>query len=427
MVLESDRYDGEITVNGITAPIGFEAYAGPDCRVVLNIDPVSSTTYTLVCAGDSRPGQTARQFALSGRSADGKTLASDSVCLDEHGSGTDGFHLQLHTQAVRFTRRLETPVEKPFLRLWLRSFRSFRNSVVTTNIGRVAVQGESRPASNDEVSGSIVVEALSSAPDEDWRDMADGLLRHMHDGLAFAHGGRLQSPMFEFVEGRSLSIVFYAGSSFASELPVQYYLQHDPFIRSLATRFDTKGPLPEMLWTALGWMQSDTTIDEIRFLTAMTAIEAIIESQLPARRRTIIAKPAFAALRHLLSQVVSSDASLDQSAREIFLAKLSGINQKTLSEKMSELFDHYGISKRNFEGSVIVDLIKTRNEIIHKGVAPPAVDLWSLIVLVRELITRILLKEIGFVGRYCCYIDGLQDRDFPEPASPVPTGSQETK
>jgi hypothetical protein len=181
-----------------------------------------------------------------------------------------------------------------------------------------------------------------------------------------------------------------------------------------------------MLWTALGWMQADTTMDEIRFLTAMTAIEAIIESQLPTRRGTIVPKPAFAILRQSFSQMVSADVTLTQTAREIFLAKLSGLNQKTLSEKMSELFDHYGISRRDFEGAVIVDLIKTRNEIIHKGTAPPTVDLWSRIVLVRELITRILLKEIGFVGRYCCYIGGLRDRDFPEAASPDATGPPQT-
>jgi hypothetical protein len=45
--------------------------------------------------------------------------------------------------------------------------------------------------------------------------------------------------------------------------------------------------------------------------------------------------------------------------------------------------------------------------------APKDADLWPSIILVRELITRILLKEIGFVGRYCCYVGGLNDRDFP--------------
>jgi hypothetical protein len=51
------------------------------------------------------------------------------------------------------------------------------------------------------------------------------------------HGGRLQAPMFEFVEGKNRQTTFYAGISFTSELPVQHHLYHDPFIRALARRW----------------------------------------------------------------------------------------------------------------------------------------------------------------------------------------------
>lgn len=59
------------------------------------------------------------------------------------------------------------------------------------------------------------------------------------------------------------------------------------------------------------------------------------------------------------------------------------------------------------------ELIKLRDAIVHTGHAPKDTDIWLSIILVRELVTRILLKEIGFVGRYCCYVGGLNDRDFP--------------
>ena len=61
-----------------------------------------------------------------------------------------------------------------------------------------------------------------------------------------------------------------------------------------------------------------------------------------------------------------------------------------------------------------MSLVNLRNKIVHSGVLPDDVDIWESIILVRELITRILLSEIGFEGRYCCYIGGLHDRDFPE-------------
>ncbi|GLS31394.1 hypothetical protein SAMN04488498_1646 [Mesorhizobium albiziae] len=59
---------------------------------------------------------------------------------------------------------------------------------------------------------------------------------------------------------------------------------------------------------------------------------------------------------------------------------------------------------------------------MHRGLLPD-VDIWDGIVLVRELITRILLSEIGFQGRYCCYVGGLHDRNFPEAAT-VPLEDQ---
>jgi hypothetical protein len=227
MVLDPDRYDGEITVDGTSAPVAFEASAGPDCRLVLKVDPVCSSTYMLACSGAGRPGQTARQFAQSGRSADGKTLASDTLYLGKHGSTVaDGFLLELRTRGAQLESSVSAPVDRPFLRLWLRSFRSFRNPIVATSLGNLIVRGDASPSTEDDVSGSIAVEALSVSPDKDWRDKADGLLRHMHDGLAFAHGGRLQAPMLEFVEGKNRQTTFYAGISFTSELPVQHHLPY---------------------------------------------------------------------------------------------------------------------------------------------------------------------------------------------------------
>jgi hypothetical protein len=89
------------------------------------------------------------------------------------------------------------------------------------------------------------------------------------------------------------------------------------------------------------------------------------------------------------------------------------------AQKIHALFDHYEIPRRDFEGDIIRRLINLRNDIVHKGVARNDSDIWPSIILVRELITRILLKEIGFVGRYCCYVGGLNDREFPGETGPA--------
>ena len=157
----------------------------------------------------------------------------------------------------------------------------------------------------------------------------------MHRGLTLAHGGRLQTPRLDHVHGRTWEATFFAGAGFTAELPVHHHLNQGPFIKALAERYQRSGPLPDMLWTALGWMQTGTTFDEVRFLTAMTALEAIIESELPARHGAIISKSGFKPLRQKLETVIETDDSLSVEAKRVFLNKVSGLNQTVLTPKNS--------------------------------------------------------------------------------------------
>ncbi|KFL29539.1 hypothetical protein JP75_20425 [Devosia riboflavina] len=232
--------------------------------------------------------------------------------------------------------------------------------------------------------------------------------------MALAHGGRLQVPIVEYASGDLTEAKFYAGQGSAAEFAVFPYLNHGPFIQALADRFFDKGPLPETLWTAMVWMHAETTFDEIRFFTGMTALEAIIESQLGERRGTIIPKQTFAPLRSAIDQVIDGADGLSKEAMAILKGRIAGINSKSFGEKIDALFDEYGISRADFDGPTIVGLVRLRNEIVHRGTIPGDSSIWPQIILVRELITRILLSEIGFVGHYDCYISERHMRAFPE-------------
>src|SRR5205823_135278 len=115
-----------------------------------------------------------------------------------------------------------------------------------------------------------------------------------------AHGGRVQTPRVDFMKESTSEITFFEGTGFMRELPVQHSINQGPFIEALVRRYERTGPLPDILWTALGWVQTDTTFDEIRFLSGMTAVETIIESQFPKRRSAIISKQHFKSLRQKL-------------------------------------------------------------------------------------------------------------------------------
>lgn len=240
----------------------------------------------------------------------------------------------------------------------------------------------------------------------------------MHRGLALAHGGRLQTPRLDYALGRSLEITFFEGAGFVREYPVQDHLNQGPFIEALVTRYEQHKTLPEILWTALGWMQIDTTFNEVRFLSGMTAIEAII-NRCMKRRRRVIARSDFAPLRNKLVAVIEAEETLAPGAKELFTKVITQqMNRTVLQKNIRQLFSEYKISRTDFEDEEIERLVRLRDEIVHTGEIPDGIDIWPSIILLRELITRILLKEIGFVGRYCCYVGGRHYRDFPNDGSP---------
>lgn len=411
-ILEKDHYTGELNVDGTSAKIGFNLSAGADCRLLFEIDPIDLKTLCLVRKADRETGA---EFSLNGRSEDGKTITSDSISLQSWklSNRTMKNHIRVYALSAIVEHPLASPVERSILRLWFRSCKVFHNVNVETRLGTLAIHGDAGDVAIDDMSGSVALQAPSHDPGADWYDQAYGFLRHMQHGLALAHGGRLQTPQLDYVAGSVHRVTFFAGSGFRRELPVQRHLYDGPFIQALASRYERHGPLPDALWTALGWMQIDTSFNETRFLTAMTALETIIESQLPDLRGTTIPKPDFKRLRTAIWSVISADTSLSDDAREIFQKKLPDLNRKTFTDKISALFDHYEIPKRDFDAGVISGLVNLRNEIVHRGAIPGAVDVWPQIILVRELITRILLKEIGFKGEYWCYIGGWHNRDFP--------------
>jgi len=297
---------------------------------------------------------------------------------------------------------------------------SFRNPIVETELGKLEVCGNANEVDADDLSGFVAIYANSPDPGQDWIGKAESLLRHMRSGLSLAHGGRLQTPRMDYVSGNVLRMTYFGGSGFRHELPPQYHLNHGPYIEALARRFERQEPLSDVLWTALGWMHTDTGFDETRFLSAMTALETIIENLLPERRGTTVPKAEFKRLSSKFLQIIEGDDGLSPMARQIFVGKLLGLNKKTFGEKIIALFDHYDIPKRDFDDAAIKFLVELRNTIVHKGTLQDDVDIWPQIIMARELITRILLREIGFSGQYCCYIGGRHDREFPGVSNFVP-------
>lgn len=411
-VLERLHYTGHVDVAGVRIAIGFFLSAGQDSRLVFEFDPISDTDYFQIRQYNSSADGSLPDISLYAQSENGFVITSKTVNLVGWRSGSSGNSIKIDTRAAELTIPLQETQPSPVLRLWFRSFKSFVNPVISTPLGKLSVRGATHVNDIDDMSGNISISADTPNVEANWSEKADAFLTHMHHGLSFAHGGRLQTPRLDYYAGNTLTSTFYAGEAFRSEFAIQYSLHHAPIITALTDRYFSKGPLPELLWTALGWVQVDSTINEVRFLTGMTALESIIQHLLPQKNKSTVPAKKFKPIKKAMEAVIKNSEGLNDNDRETLIRQLSDINRMTLADKIEAVFIHFGISRRDLDRATIGGLASLRNKIVHQGTFPNGTDQWAIIILVREIVTRILLAEIGFSGRYICFIGQRHDRQF---------------
>lgn len=423
-ILIETEYTGDLVIEGKSHPVKFSVSSGEECRLKVKLGKVSREVYFLAVKSSGEVGSVTTEFTLSGASADGGTFNSYRMSFNSWRHNSDGFHVTVSARVALVTVQRLEPTSKPILKLWFRGFKAFRNPIVETKLGRLLVGGEIKSVETDTMSGFVCIQANSETHVDSWREEADAFLEHMWQGLTFAHGGRLQTPRLDYIHDNVWEATFYDGRGFSSELSVINKLNQEPFIKALVERYEQDGPLSDILWTALGWMQIETSYDEVRFLTAMTALETIVQHELPERRGTIIPKDEYRLLREKLKDVIKDNKTLTDEDRETYCKRIDGNNSKTLGEKIGALFDHYGLERVDFEGDAIKDLISLRNNIVHRGNKNTETNIWKQIILVRELIIRIILSEVGFQGQYESYVGKYRLRDFPENQSTSDHSSQ---
>lgn len=403
-ILGETKFAGSLSKDGLAVDVTFFARVASDFRLELKLDALPAKS-ALPFTAMGKPGETVESLTLTGLADDGTKFFSDTIGVVgwQH---SDAFILTLEVRKAVLTSKLEKPAATPRVRFLLRSFSSFSNPIIDTPLGKLQVWGNEKTVPNDEVSGSLLLQSDKTDVGAEWAAQADAFLSFVWRGMAFAHGGHLQVPRCEYYRDSQVDITYYAGSPAVAELPVIPFLEHGPFIEALAKRYFNLEPFPEMIWTVVGWLHFETTKDEGRFITGTTALETVVEHLTPKSQTTVVPKSDFAALRDELLKVVA-DSSLAQVARDIFSGKIQNLNSRTLSQKISTLRNHYGLSPDKYSDDAILAAIKLRNAIVHKGVGDKT-DIWSKIAFVRELIADIVIHEIGYTDVRFSYVDGYK-------------------
>lgn len=97
--------------------------------------------------------------------------------------------------------------------------------------------------------------------------------------------------------------------------------------------------------------------------------------------------------------------------------KTGELNRRSLREKLEALLTSRGIVSADLPENWLKNVIDARNLIVHTGVAPERADeddrLFREVVQAREVVTRVILAEIGFEGQYRSWLYGDQYLQFP--------------
>lgn len=366
--LAATTFHGKISAQSFAHDVKFTAHAGEDGRLIIDPVMVPAGVYIALTNSMGEPGVRGHALELSGESASGVTFASSSVRTQSARSGSAGFQIQLAADDAKIVLpRTDCAEGANGVKFSLRGFKSFRPNPVQSKLGQLIVQGATRPKSADDVSGAISVKCSDMQSDENWYREAEALVKFIWQGLQFGHGGRLHIPLKQEFRPNQVIATFRHGSGHPHHLPAIHFLNQSDYISALVARYESEDPFPEAIWLAAAWLNNDSSIDEMRFLALMTAIETILHNLFPG-------------------------------SREWFAIKL----EKAIKQ--------YSLTSGDFDRNLIELLKKQRNSIIHQGKALPDSDLWESILHARELVARIIFAELSYTGAYESYAQGYERR-----------------
>ena len=418
-LLPPERFTGELAVDGQRIPVQLTAKAGSSGRLQLAVDPIS-TANPSVAVGTlirsfSRPGNAINEFAMECESSDSRRLTSESVYLAGYNRNSEALHIQLRTREASVTMTATEIRPRPALRFSLLGFACFPPVQVPSAIGSVIVEGATRTAATDEITGSIAAEAADDCPSATWRPCAEHMLKHLRSVLAFSRGAPLPVPITEYREGRDIKVTFHeTGAGSAPMMPPLPHLNLQPIVTTAITNIDSVDACRDALEMVIGWLSVPTTIDEIRFLSGMTALESVAWRSLQKSQTSILGSSAWVRLAKGLRAFLDEQDDLNIADRDAMKQKISELNRRPFIQQVEALLERWQVARTSIETEALSRLIGLRNTVVHRGGAPEDKDLWPSILLIREIVVRLVLSILRFEGTYQSYLGGRHMRRFPD-------------
>lgn len=416
--LETIRMTGTLSGHGRTVPIEFDAGIDDDGVLTVTLDRMPFSRDALELNRNRRPGERADMLTLQGLSTDGWRLSSDNFVVSRFGHGSEvgrELEIQGHCSDAEF-RHTTTKRAARSRRVWfVRQLRAVHGMTWSGPLGDVVAGGpHDLPATSQQPSGAIQLTHPTGDADTEWWAESEAFMTHVARVLSFGCDSYLLPVMEQRAEGDQLIWRVVRRSRASPPFLAPFHVVHmEPIFRRACDSYATHRDEVSTLDPAIRWLTAPIALWEQRLTNAVTALESVIERTSPDGARLFLTGSAFKRLsKEIKATLRTADAP---AAMEL---KLPDLNRRPVREQLNALIEDRNIEVADFPATWFDEVVRARNAIVHTGVAPTieatSTVTFEQVIWAREIVTRLILDRIGFIGPFQSWLHGDQSLHFPE-------------
>lgn len=395
-ILDPIRFVGTLAQGGHEVPIGFEAGIDDIGGLTLLLDDIRPARAGLPFHPQGEPLQAQVPCSLTGSSTEGWGFVSEAIYVTSwRHPPDDRVELIVDCSLAAFSR--DVAPDHQDLRAWyLRKLGTFHGMERRTRLGRLVFTGHAERPSQAPSAVLALHAGAQNLPN--WWEGSERFLIHLCRVLSFA-SGVYALPVYEQAVRRGVMTLRVVRRS---PVPAPYMPPFDAlfmeqiFATAIAT-IEERPEAIERLEPAVRWMTAAVAYEEARLINAMSALESILDGS--GLSDLFLEPEAFCALRSRVRRFLRAERAPSRMG-----GKVDELNRRSFRDKLDDLITARGIVTTDFPAGWLAAIISARNTIVHTGVVPdlPAPDarLLDHIVWAREIVTRIILHELGFSGQY---------------------------
>jgi hypothetical protein len=380
-----------------------------------------------------------RRFAtwasIDGVASDGRKIASSYVVITNvrwRTGSPRASRIFLEAEASRLTIEwLPTPRSRVGLRATYVTvgMRGFGTTYLKTRAGAVQVAGPSHIVDFDAVNGQLdIVSTAKSGDTARWLERCDDTAQRILSMLSFAEGKQIGWSIRHLVratDDRIIMTELYGPKPTGKPYDgVGHVLDLQRWV-DLSSRY-TKARLARTgIDVALYWFLLHPASVELQLLAAITALEHLAARYASTHRkssRSMDPRP-FARIRDRVDPMfvraihsAESAGRKDVASRIAFVrSNVRGANRASLKDRLAAMCRAYGVPLVGLDRH-ISHAIAARNKVVHSGVYREPEGrrgLFRHVSVLRELLKRVFLAVLGYVGPYYSMLNRWEAVAFP--------------